>query len=233
MVILKIRAEFRFLVLFHGNVPCTTLFSQALFDYNTLVSGSICLKFSGRLPVPYSNPNWLFVWLFLVEGQNSDFFLYIFPVHINLFKTKVFFFLWTPKNKFGACWEHKDCFLKTWGKLNKKPIFENQTKFVKRKVECTVWKSLLIRTNFHMFSNFYKFARFMEFTKISCARKFVVLRRNFIFSVEWWTFFFFFRSKPTTLSTYFSPKVLLILLEFLTWAQFHLLLLFQRVALST
>ena len=48
MVILIIRAELRFLVCFHGNVPCTTLFSQTLFDYNTLVSSSICFKFSGK-----------------------------------------------------------------------------------------------------------------------------------------------------------------------------------------
>ena len=31
-----------------------------------------------------------------------------------------------------------ESFLKIWGKLNEKQIFENQTKFVKRKVECTV-----------------------------------------------------------------------------------------------
>ena len=29
-------------------------------------------------------------------------FVYVFPIHLNLFKTKLFY-LWTPKNKFGAC----------------------------------------------------------------------------------------------------------------------------------
>ena len=64
--IFKITAEFRFLVRFHGNVPYTTRFSQTLFDYNTLVSCSIFLNFSGKLLMPSSYPNFLFVWLFLV-----------------------------------------------------------------------------------------------------------------------------------------------------------------------
>ena len=51
-----------FLVRFHGNVPYTTRFSQTfLFDYNTLVSGSIFLKVSGKLLVPSSYPHLLFV----------------------------------------------------------------------------------------------------------------------------------------------------------------------------
>ena len=49
-VIFKIMAEFRFFSRFHGNVSKTTRFSQTLFDYNTLVSCSIFLKFSGKTP---------------------------------------------------------------------------------------------------------------------------------------------------------------------------------------
>ena len=77
---LKITAEFRFLVRFYGNVPCTTRFLQYSFDYNTLVSRSIFLKFSGKLPVPSSYPNLLFVWLCLVLGQNG--------VYSSLFRGK-------------------------------------------------------------------------------------------------------------------------------------------------
>ena len=40
----------------------------------------------------------------------------------NLFKTKLFY-LSTPKNKFGACWGHKESFLKIWGKSSEKPFF--------------------------------------------------------------------------------------------------------------
>ena len=61
----------------------------------------------------------------------------VFPIYLNLFKTKVFY-LWAPKNKFGACWGHKEFFLKIWGKLSEKPFFWNQTKFGKKISECTV-----------------------------------------------------------------------------------------------
>ena len=47
-VICKITVKFRFLVRFRGKR--TTRFSQTLFDYNTLVSRSIFLKFSGKSP---------------------------------------------------------------------------------------------------------------------------------------------------------------------------------------
>ena len=49
-VISKRTAEFRFLVRFHGNVPCTTRFSQTLFYCNTLVSHPIFLKISRKTP---------------------------------------------------------------------------------------------------------------------------------------------------------------------------------------
>ena len=56
---------------------------------------------------------------------------------LRLTHIKINLFFGPPKQN-GAGLGHKESLLTTWGKSNEKPIFENQTKFVKRKVECTV-----------------------------------------------------------------------------------------------
>ena len=78
------------------------VFSQTLFDYNTLVFRSIFLKFSGKTPDAIFLPQFSFrVVIFSLRG-GIQIFVYVFPIYLNLFKTKLFY-LWTPKNKFGAC----------------------------------------------------------------------------------------------------------------------------------
>ena len=90
------------------------------------VSRSIC-SFQERLLVPSSNPQFAFrVVIFSLIKSGTRIFVYAFPIYLNFFDTKQFFF-WPHKTHFGLEDGTRSIFWKFRGKSNEKPIFQNQT----------------------------------------------------------------------------------------------------------